>query len=220
MSGTVSPQDDPAKDPDDGAPGGADVDGTITSDAAQPGIAQHDAARTGATRLTYDDDDRAGGGTAERIAALRARLMTPMPNDGLWGWIGPLLVTAFAQPFMAFATVAAMALRGAGDTRTVLGSTVICVVVVRLAATYLFVVVLGLGLASYGKTPGGSFAAFFRCSPRHHSFAVVSGDHHGFHHLMIENQHLDDVGVAFDLARKSGTPIISELGNGHGCDIA
>ena len=77
--------------------------------------------------------------------------------------------------------------------------------------------VLGLGIASYGKTPGGSFAAFFRCSPRHHSFAVVSGDHHGFHHLMIENQHLDDVGVAFDLARKSGTPIISELGR-HSAD--
>jgi dolichyl-phosphate-mannose-protein mannosyltransferase len=33
---------------------------------------------------------------AERIAALRARLMSPMPDDGLWGWIGPLLVTAFA----------------------------------------------------------------------------------------------------------------------------
>jgi multidrug resistance protein, MATE family len=58
-----------------------------------------------------------------------------------------LLVTAAAQPFMAFATVAAMALRGAGDTRTVLGSTVVCVVVVRLVATYVFVVVLGLGLA-------------------------------------------------------------------------
>jgi multidrug resistance protein, MATE family len=58
-----------------------------------------------------------------------------------------LYVTAFAQPFMAFATVAAMALRGAGDTRTVLASTVVCVVVVRLAATYLFAVTLGLGLA-------------------------------------------------------------------------
>ena len=36
------------------------------------------------------------GGTAERIAALRARLITPMPDDRLWGWIGPLLVTLFA----------------------------------------------------------------------------------------------------------------------------
>ena len=37
-----------------------------------------------------------GGGTAERLAALRARLITPMPDDRLWGWIGPLLVTLFA----------------------------------------------------------------------------------------------------------------------------
>jgi putative MATE family efflux protein len=57
-----------------------------------------------------------------------------------------LYVTATAQPFMAFATVAAMSLRGAGDTRTVLGATVVCAVVVRLAATYLFAVTLGFGL--------------------------------------------------------------------------
>src|ERR1700761_1443394 len=35
-------------------------------------------------------------GAAERIAALRARLVTPMPGDRLWGWVGPLLVTLFA----------------------------------------------------------------------------------------------------------------------------
>jgi dolichyl-phosphate-mannose-protein mannosyltransferase len=33
---------------------------------------------------------------AERIAVLRSRLVTPMPDDGLWGWLGPLLVTLFA----------------------------------------------------------------------------------------------------------------------------
>src|SRR5215510_13839594 len=38
-------------------------------------------------------------GPAERIAALRARLMSPMPDDRLWGWLGPLLVTAFAAFF-------------------------------------------------------------------------------------------------------------------------
>jgi len=32
----------------------------------------------------------------ERIAALSARLVTPMPDDRPWGWIGPLLVTLFA----------------------------------------------------------------------------------------------------------------------------
>ena len=40
-------------------------------------------------------------GAAERIAALRARLMSPMPDDRLWGWLGPLLVTAFAA-FLRF----------------------------------------------------------------------------------------------------------------------
>ena len=38
---------------------------------------------------------------AERIAALRDRLVSPMPDDGLWGWVGPLLVTAFAA-FLRF----------------------------------------------------------------------------------------------------------------------
>jgi len=49
----------------------------------------------------------AGGDTvpsadaAERIAALRSRLMSPLPDDKLWGWIGPLLVTVFAT-FLRF----------------------------------------------------------------------------------------------------------------------
>ena len=42
-----------------------------------------------------------GANTAERIAALRARLMTPMPDDRLWSWVWPLLITAFAA-FLRF----------------------------------------------------------------------------------------------------------------------
>jgi dolichyl-phosphate-mannose-protein mannosyltransferase len=42
------------------------------------------------------DFDVPRSATADRIAALRARLVTPMPDDRLWGWIGPLLVTLFA----------------------------------------------------------------------------------------------------------------------------
>ena len=38
--------------------------------------------------------DRAG--SRERIAAIGDRLMSPMPADRLWGWVGPLAVTAFA----------------------------------------------------------------------------------------------------------------------------
>jgi len=57
-----------------------------------------------------------------------------------------LLVTAVAQPFMAFATVTGMGLRGAGDTRTVLRVTVVSTLAVRVLATYLFAITLGLGL--------------------------------------------------------------------------
>ena len=42
------------------------------------------------------DADEAG-----RLAVLRARLLTPMPDDRLWGWLGPLLVTAFGA-FLRF----------------------------------------------------------------------------------------------------------------------
>jgi dolichyl-phosphate-mannose-protein mannosyltransferase len=39
--------------------------------------------------------------TAERFSALRSRLVSPMPADRLWGWLGPLLVTAFGA-FLRF----------------------------------------------------------------------------------------------------------------------
>ncbi len=40
-------------------------------------------------------------GEASRLAALRARLVSPMPDDRPWGWLGPLLVTAFGA-FLRF----------------------------------------------------------------------------------------------------------------------
>ena len=52
-----------------------------------------------------------------------------------------------AQPFMASSIVFAQALRGAGQTRTVLGVSAVGALVVRLAATWLFAITLGLGLA-------------------------------------------------------------------------
>src|SRR5215831_3016096 len=36
-----------------------------------------------------------------RLEALRGRLATPMPDDRPWGWLGPLLVTAFGA-FLRF----------------------------------------------------------------------------------------------------------------------
>lgn len=57
-----------------------------------------------------------------------------------------LYIAALAQPFMAYAIVKSMALRGAGATRTVLLSTFLGAIVVRLAATYFLAITLHLGL--------------------------------------------------------------------------
>src|SRR5579862_3204547 len=40
-------------------------------------------------------------GNASRVEVLRARLVSPMPDDKPWGWLGPLLVTAFGT-FLRF----------------------------------------------------------------------------------------------------------------------
>ena len=42
-----------------------------------------------------------GTDEASRLAVLRARLAAPMPADRPWGWLGPLLVTAFGA-FLRF----------------------------------------------------------------------------------------------------------------------
>ena len=86
---TATEASQPAKDPEDGP------------DASRAATEVDDVAEFGLDPVSADriDSETAGGGTAERIAALRARLMTPMPDDRLWGWIGPLLVTAFAAFF-------------------------------------------------------------------------------------------------------------------------
>ncbi len=76
-------------EPEDGGPSGTAPDFIGASTAAE----------------TFSPAVRAGAGgradcdVAARIAALRARLLSPMPDDGLRGWIGPLLVTAFAAFF-------------------------------------------------------------------------------------------------------------------------
>jgi dolichyl-phosphate-mannose-protein mannosyltransferase len=74
----------PAMDPEDGGHGGAGTDQIAFGRADDTSGARD-------TRAARGDPH-----AMERIAALRARLMTPMPDDRLWGWLGPLLVTAFA----------------------------------------------------------------------------------------------------------------------------
>jgi putative MATE family efflux protein len=56
-------------------------------------------------------------------------------------------VLAAAQPFMATGIVLAQAARGAGRTREALGVSVVGAVIVRLSATWIFAISMGLGLA-------------------------------------------------------------------------
>ncbi len=54
---------------------------------------------------------------------------------------------------------------------------------------------------------------FLRCTPRHHSLALLQiGPPSGLQHLMFETTTLDDVGRALDRARARRIPISSDLG--------
>ena len=79
---TASNAGDPAMDPGDAGPDatGPDILDPVTVRVAQSGPDR------GADRT----------GSRTRVAAVGDRLMSPMPADRLWGWVGPLVVTAFA----------------------------------------------------------------------------------------------------------------------------
>jgi len=57
---------------------------------------------------------------------------------------------------------------------------------------------LDFRVSDYGLDPYGLY--FFHVNRRHHSFAMVGSGRQGFHHFMVEFNHLDDVGQGFDLA--------------------
>ena len=67
--------------------------------AVMPALGAHEGgAGSGTADLGQAGPDRGAdrAGSRERIAAIGDRLMSPMPADRLWGWVGPLAVTAFA----------------------------------------------------------------------------------------------------------------------------
>ena len=76
---------------------------TATQAGGTPGMDPQNPGETGTDSISLGAPARPGVSAeqASRISELRARLMTPMPDDGIWGWAGPLLVTAFAA-FMRF----------------------------------------------------------------------------------------------------------------------
>lgn len=61
--------------------------------------------------------------------------------------------------------------------------------------------------------PTGQGIHFLRCTPRHHSLALLQvGPPSGLQHLMFESTSLDGVGRALDRARAAKIPITSDLG--------
>jgi 2,3-dihydroxybiphenyl 1,2-dioxygenase len=57
---------------------------------------------------------------------------------------------------------------------------------------------VGLRLSDYVTTPFRG--SFMHMNPRHHSVAILEGPKPMFHHVMVEYEHLDDVGRLYDKA--------------------
>ena len=76
---------------------------TATQAGGSPAMDPDDPAADGTDAISSGMNSvrRLSAQQAERIAALRDRLTTPMPDDGIWGWVGPLIITAFAA-FLRF----------------------------------------------------------------------------------------------------------------------
>ena len=81
------------------------------------------------------------------------------------------------------------------------------------AALDFYVGILNFKRSDFIRFGPGLSAQFLRCTPRHHSVALLHvGDISGLQHLMVEVTSIDDVGRALDRAVERGVPITSSLG--------
>ena len=69
---------------------------------------------------------------------------------------------------------------------------------------------LGFRVSDYSFDPISLF--FFHVNGRHHSFAMIETGKNGFHHFMVEYNHLDDVGQGYDLLEYKENSIAYTLG--------
>lgn len=69
---------------------------------------------------------------------------------------------------------------------------------------------LGFCVSDYGLSPYPMY--FFHLNSRHHSFAILGTGRSGFHHFMVEYNHLDDVGQGYDIAQLQDDRIAYSLG--------
>ncbi|HEX5365373.1 MAG TPA: VOC family protein [Acidimicrobiales bacterium] len=70
-----------------------------------------------------------------------------------------------------------------------------------------------LGFRVSDEIDMGTRVVFLHANARHHTLAMIGLDGlRGMHHLMVQVQSLDDVGMAYDLCLDRGVPISSTLG--------
>ena len=88
----------------------------------------------------------------------------------------------------------------------------VVLVVPELEASVAFLGRLGFRVSDEIRT--GMFdLSFLHCNPRHHSAALAQiPGIRGLHHVMIQLDDLDDVGVAYDIVQQRGLPITMSLG--------
>ncbi len=71
--------------------------------------------------------------------------------------------------------------------------------------------VLGFRVSDYWR-PDGEDIVFLRCNARHHSLALVPAEQPVLHHVMLETETLDDVGMALQRHHDMAVPISMGLG--------
>ena len=87
---------------------------------------------------------------------------------------------------------------------------VVCVVPDLAAATTFY---KRLGMRKSDEIYAFIDAHFFHCNPRHHTLAITQIPRvRGLHHVMVQLNSLDDVGVAYDLVQSRGIPLTMTLG--------
>lgn len=86
------------------------------------------------------------------------------------------------------------------------------------AANEFYTEAMGFRLSDIVDTVHNTPGYFYHCNDRHHSIAVLEAPGKaGFHHLMLEVNSVDDVGVAYDLVQERGDTLSMKLGR-HSTD--
>jgi 2,3-dihydroxybiphenyl 1,2-dioxygenase len=168
--------------------------------------------RTTAERLTtagYELTDGTSGETRARRVADLKHTIAP------WGTRVELVhgLERTATPFEAPLVAGGFLTDGVGFGHVVFGTT-------NLDESHRFVTDgLGMHQSDWIETalaPGVPLEVrFYHCNSRHHSLAlalVPFAMPTALHHVMVETNHVDDTGRAFDRALASGRPIANSLG--------